>query len=142
MKTQQQAHREEQQRIKNLVLNYDLSNDNDHNDGEDGLSMDPHPQRIPNAKTIQGFEKRSSHRDLKVDRSGSNRSGFRARRLQLSDVDWYDHGSGTLLLASRHPKRKMADSWLALCASSSHHAGPDLQFAVPRAIDSSSDYSS
>lgn len=68
MKNQQQADREEQQRIKNLVLNYDLSNDNDSNDG---------------------LEKRSnSHRDSRIDKSNSNRSGFRARKLQLSDVDW------------------------------------------------------
>jgi regulator of nonsense transcripts 2 len=38
MKTQRQAHREEQQRIKNLVLNYDLSNDNDISDGE-GITL-------------------------------------------------------------------------------------------------------
>lgn len=34
MRTQQQAEREEQQRIKNLVLNYDLGDDNEPNDGE------------------------------------------------------------------------------------------------------------
>ncbi|KAL1964419.1 hypothetical protein VTN77DRAFT_6977 [Rasamsonia byssochlamydoides] len=67
MKTQQQADREEQQRIKNLVLNYDLSNDNEPTDG---------------------FEKRSSQRESRIDKSSSNRTGFRARRLQLSDVDW------------------------------------------------------
>lgn len=33
MRTQQQAERAEQQRIKNLVLNYDLRNDDDANDG-------------------------------------------------------------------------------------------------------------
>ncbi|KAL1984619.1 hypothetical protein VTN96DRAFT_8841 [Rasamsonia emersonii] len=67
MRNQQQADREEQQRIKNLVLNYDLSNDNESNDG---------------------FEKRSSQRESKIDKSASNRAGYRARRLQLSDVDW------------------------------------------------------
>jgi regulator of nonsense transcripts 2 len=36
MKNQQQAHREEQQRIKSLVLNYDLSNDTELSDGENG----------------------------------------------------------------------------------------------------------
>ncbi|QSS57182.1 nonsense-mediated mRNA decay protein [Histoplasma capsulatum var. duboisii H88] len=67
MKTQQQAEREEQQRIKNLVLNYDLRDDNESNDGP---------------------EKRS-HRDTRTaDKSSSNRSGFRSRKLQLSDVDW------------------------------------------------------
>ena len=37
MKTQQQAEREEQQRIKNLVLNYDLRNDTEQ-DGKDDFS--------------------------------------------------------------------------------------------------------
>lgn len=35
MRSQQQAEREEQQRIKNLVLNYDLRE----NDGEEGESL-------------------------------------------------------------------------------------------------------
>jgi regulator of nonsense transcripts 2 len=95
MKTQQQADREEQQRIKNLVLNYDLSTDNEPNDGEDNpSSLDPFLQRNPNwnlnTKSRKGFEKRSSQREPKLDKSSSNRTGFRARRLQLSDVDWYD----------------------------------------------------
>lgn len=95
MRNQQQADREEQQRIKNLVLNYDLSNDNESNDGEDDpSSLDPFSQRNPNVnpstKTRQGFEKRSSQRESKIDKSASNRAGYRARRLQLSDVDWYD----------------------------------------------------
>src|SRR5206468_1785073 len=38
MKTQQQAEREEQQRIKNLVLNYDLRDDSEQNDGEHDVS--------------------------------------------------------------------------------------------------------
>lgn len=38
MRSQQQAEREEQQRIKNLVLNYDLRE----NDGEEGKA--PFPQ--------------------------------------------------------------------------------------------------
>lgn len=88
MKNQQQADREEQQRIKNLVLNYDLSNDNDSNDGEADPS-DPFLQKNPNAKGRKGLEKRSnSHRDSRIDKLNSNRSGFRARKLQLSDVDW------------------------------------------------------
>lgn len=34
MRSQQQADREEQQRIKNLVLNYELTNDNEPSDGK------------------------------------------------------------------------------------------------------------
>lgn len=65
MKTQQQAEREEQQRIKNLVLNYDLRESED----QDGHEKPPyHPNRL--------------------EKSGKERSGQRVRRLQLSDVDW------------------------------------------------------
>ncbi|RYP38561.1 hypothetical protein DL767_002497 [Monosporascus sp. MG133] len=60
MRTQQQAEREEQQRIKNLVLNYDLRHE----------KQAYHPNRL--------------------DKSGKDRGGQRVRRLQLSDVDWYD----------------------------------------------------
>ncbi|KAM3076838.1 mRNA decay protein, variant 4 [Clarireedia jacksonii] len=66
MKSQQAAEREEQQRIKNLVLNYDL------NDGEDQ----------------DGLEKTAATTFSRLDKSGSNRSGQRSRKLQLSDVDW------------------------------------------------------
>ncbi|ATZ51505.1 Bcnmd2 [Botrytis cinerea B05.10] len=67
MKSQQAAEREEQQRIKNLVLNYDL------NDGEEQ----------------DGFDKNATTTFSRSDKSGSNRSGQRSRKLQLSDVDWY-----------------------------------------------------
>ncbi|ATZ51503.1 Bcnmd2 [Botrytis cinerea B05.10] len=66
MKSQQAAEREEQQRIKNLVLNYDL------NDGEEQ----------------DGFDKNATTTFSRSDKSGSNRSGQRSRKLQLSDVDW------------------------------------------------------
>lgn len=66
MKTQQQAEREEQQRIKNLVLNYDLRE-----------SEDP-----------DGHEKPPSYHPNRPDKSIKERSGQRVRRLQLSDVDW------------------------------------------------------
>jgi len=64
MKTQQQAEREEQQRIKSLVLNYDLR------DGEE----------------LDGLENKQTA--IRPDKSSNNRSGQRARKLQLSDVDW------------------------------------------------------
>ncbi|KAF3354464.1 hypothetical protein VDGD_00377 [Verticillium dahliae] len=67
MKNQQQVEREEQQRIKNLVLNYDLR-ENEEQDGTD---------------------KPSSHHHNRVER-GKERIGQRSRKLQLSDVDWYD----------------------------------------------------
>ncbi|PMD50285.1 MIF4G domain-containing protein [Hyaloscypha bicolor E] len=66
MKTQQAAEREEQQRIKNLVLNYDLR------DGEDQ----------------DGLEKAAGLNYTRPDKSVNNRSGQRARKLQLNDLDW------------------------------------------------------
>ncbi|KAK6219556.1 MIF4G domain-containing protein [Colletotrichum tabaci] len=75
MKTQQQAEREEQQRIKNLVLNYDLRENED----------------------PDGHEKPTSYHHNRPDR-GKDRGGQRVRKLQLSDVDWYEssikRGSG------------------------------------------------
>ncbi|PGG95614.1 hypothetical protein AJ79_09950 [Helicocarpus griseus UAMH5409] len=93
MKTQQQAEREEQQRIKNLVLNYDLRDDNEPSDGEFCPTYPPFVlEENPNTKgklRYKGPDKRP-HRDPRNnDKSSSNRSGFRSRKLQLSDVDWY-----------------------------------------------------
>ncbi|KZF23366.1 hypothetical protein L228DRAFT_209787 [Xylona heveae TC161] len=68
MKTQQQAEREEQQRIKNLVLNYDLGEDND---GDEKINT-------------------FSPSQYRFDKASNNRSTQRARKLQLSDVDWYE----------------------------------------------------
>jgi len=64
MRTQQEAERAEQQRIKNLVLNYDLTND----------QQDGHIDTL--------------HGGPRVDKSGSSRSKQRARKLQLGDIDW------------------------------------------------------
>lgn len=86
MKSQQAAEREEQQRIKNLVLNYDL------NDGEDqdGDSLLEPLLPNPNIHIYQpGLEKTATTTFSRLDKSGSNRSGQRSRKLQLSDVDWY-----------------------------------------------------
>jgi len=63
MKSQQAAEREEQQRIKNLVLNYDLREDDQH-DGPDHYNP-----------SLSRAEKGGRH-------------AARARRLNLSDVDW------------------------------------------------------
>lgn len=65
MKSQQQAEREEQQRIKNLVLNYDLQQ----------------------AEEPESQDKPTTFYHNRIDRSGKDR-GQRVRKLQLSDVDW------------------------------------------------------
>jgi regulator of nonsense transcripts 2 len=87
MKTQQAAEREEQQRIKNLVLNYDLR-EGDDLDGDPLLSPLP-PRRNIHAYNA-GLEKAAGVNYPRPDKSSNNRSGQRARKLQLSDVDWYD----------------------------------------------------
>jgi hypothetical protein len=86
MKSQQAAEREEQQRIKNLVLNYDL-NDGEDQDGD--FILEPLLPN-PNIHIYQpGLEKTATTTFSRLDKSGSNRSGQRSRKLQLSDVDWY-----------------------------------------------------
>ncbi len=94
MRTQQQAEREEQQRIKNLVLNLDLRDEQDA-DGDSQFHITP--QRNTNsteAKPRQGFEKQHGG-GQRHDKAGGNRSNQRARKLQLSDVDWYGDRSSS-----------------------------------------------
>ncbi|KAI9696778.1 MAG: hypothetical protein M1836_005140 [Candelina mexicana] len=88
MRSQQQAEREEQKRIKSLVMNYDLGDDNE-NDGEDEFHYIYQPNS--NTKGHKGLERQSASHAVQArsDRSNNNRRGHRARKLQLSDVDWY-----------------------------------------------------
>ncbi|KAI1409155.1 ARM repeat-containing protein [Hypoxylon sp. FL1857] len=87
MKTQQQAEREEQQRIKNLVLNYDLRESEDPDGDSQVTPLQPNTN-IHNS-THSGHEKSSYHPN-RSEKSSKERGGQRVRRLQLSDVDWYD----------------------------------------------------
>jgi regulator of nonsense transcripts 2 len=84
MRHQQQAEREEQQRIKNLVLNYDLGEDEDDgtNDGGSIFASERFMMLTLYAGEKHGFGGR-------YDRSGrGGRGGQRSRKLQMSDVDW------------------------------------------------------
>jgi hypothetical protein len=92
MKTQQAAEREEQQRIKNLVLNYDLHDaDTDANDGDTRIFLKTrHAHGGTGTHSLNAGIERPLGRP---DKSGNNRSGQRSRKLQLSDVDWYDSSS-------------------------------------------------
>ena len=123
MKNQKEAERAEQQRIKNLVLNYDLQDSNaDQTGTENSLYLNYFSQPNPNipfyspfinthdaiSQGLGGGEKHAaSHHQHNTslhqpstapnnanprpaDKSGTNRSGQRARKLQLSDVDWYE----------------------------------------------------
>ncbi|KAI1431578.1 MIF4G domain-containing protein [Xylaria sp. CBS 124048] len=89
MKNQQQAEREEKQRIKDLVLNYDLR-ENEDPDGDtllSALKSNPHVHRSNNA----GHEKFPTYHANRGEKTNKERGGQRYRRLQLSDVDWYAH---------------------------------------------------
>lgn len=117
MKNQKEAERAEQQRIKNLVLNYDLQGSTADQSGTDSeLYFDPfvHPNpnfpaiAIAHSSTSEGLggERHQHNASLQqatannanarpAEKSGSSRSGQRARKLQLSDVDWYDRRTGS-----------------------------------------------
>ncbi|KAI0175800.1 ARM repeat-containing protein [Hypoxylon sp. FL1284] len=87
LKTQQQAEREEQQRIKNLVLNYDLRESEDA-DG-DSYYVTPLAENTNIYEASSGHERPPSYYPNRPDKSTRERGGQRVRRLQLSDVDWY-----------------------------------------------------
>ena len=86
---QRQAAKEEQQRIKNLVLNYDLRENEEHDGEEHLIPLNPN---INIHHLSAGNDKAPSHHHLnRLDpRSGKDR-GQRVRKLQLSDVDWYEN---------------------------------------------------
>jgi hypothetical protein len=115
MKTQQAAEREEQQRIKSLVLNYDLMDKDDGADGEFPLTPWSPVKKIPgyggigtgdlknglSNMTIAGLEGKEERRYTHGhrhggDKSANTRAAGRSRKLQLSDVDWYDGPSTTV----------------------------------------------
>lgn len=87
MKTQQQAEREEQQRIKNLVLNYDRLHEADDQDGD--TLLQPIMRNANIHRLNAGLDKLANVSHNRQDKSGNSRSGQRSRKLQLSDVDWY-----------------------------------------------------
>ena len=93
MKSQQAAEREEQQRIKNLVLNYDMREENEHDGEAHGFPTHPFSnlppvEKNPNTKGHRLGPERFSASHPRSER-GSGRNAHRARKLQLSDVDWY-----------------------------------------------------
>lgn len=113
MKNQQEAEKEEHQRIKNLVLNYDLRESEDH-DGEAHLtSLKPNSNIYISSFT--GHEKSNSHHHNRLDnRSSKERGGQRVRKLQLSDVDWYGNSpkdqppDEPVSVKARHPQVRQA----------------------------------
>ena len=111
MKSQQEAERAEQQRIKNLVLNYDLSQDSADQDGTTNFNyffnaqtnlLSPFVQsQVSRPKAYKHISKGSG--DSKPHNAslhsssagnaarGGTRGAQRSRKLQLSDVDWYEN---------------------------------------------------
>ncbi|KAF2503158.1 ARM repeat-containing protein [Lophium mytilinum] len=119
MKSKQQAEREEQQRIKNLVLNYDLrGTDENENDGDTQLFhlLQPNYNR-KHTETSSGLEKQHNpYIQPRIDKAGNNRSNQRARKLQLSDVEWYGNKRSSsqtplsTLSQPSLPRKKIAES--------------------------------
>ncbi|KAJ5576275.1 hypothetical protein N7535_003201 [Penicillium sp. DV-2018c] len=89
MRTQQQADREEQQRIKNLVLNYEASTEPEPAESEQFPLMNLNRRNIKLRQSPQqGPQEKRAPTNQRMDKSGANRSAFRSRKLQLSDVNW------------------------------------------------------
>ncbi|KAJ5518784.1 suppressor 2 [Penicillium expansum] len=86
MRSQQQADREEQQRIKNLVLNYEASTEPEPTESEQYplVNRKNFELRYPKAAT----QEKRTPTGQRMDKAGANRSAFRSRKLQLSDVNW------------------------------------------------------
>ncbi len=134
MRMQQETERAEQQRIKKLVLNYDMRDDNDA-DGDTSFIyiLQPnlnHRYRTINAETLdteglQTLEKpypqnqhytappsaatTNSATTQSQPRGGTSRRQ-QTKKLQLSDVDWYGSASNTI---SPTPDDKPSD-WPSL----------------------------
>lgn len=95
MKSQQAAEREEQQRIKTLVLNYDLHDDDQH-DGTETIFLAPIVQpKLDSRKKFAKCITTTGYDHVPQTLSRAERTGRapRARRLNLSDVDWYGRRS-------------------------------------------------
>jgi regulator of nonsense transcripts 2 len=90
MRNKQQADKEEQQRIKSLVLNYNEARDDGEETGDLPFHYTPPPN--PNKKRTETSEvldkTPNPYAQPRLDKAGHNRSNQRARKLQLSDVNW------------------------------------------------------
>ncbi|ETS83142.1 hypothetical protein PFICI_05018 [Pestalotiopsis fici W106-1] len=100
MKTQQQAEREEQQRIKNLVLNYDLRESEDP-DGDTTTTPLIKNSNIHN-RMKAGPEKTTTYHINRPEKQGKDRGGQRVRRLEMNDLDWYGNTRDNNQQAASH----------------------------------------
>jgi len=88
MRSQQQADREEQQRIKNLVLNYEASNEPEPAESENYPLENENRKNFPLRNHKAATQEKRTPTNQRMDKAGANRSAFRSRKLQLSDVNW------------------------------------------------------
>ncbi|KAJ5482486.1 Nonsense-mediated mRNA decay factor (Upf2) [Penicillium sp. IBT 31633x] len=86
MRSQQQADREEQQRIKSLVLNYEASTEPEPTESEQYPLINRKNFQLRNRKA--DTQEKRTPMSQRMDKAGANRSAFRSRKLQLSDVNW------------------------------------------------------
>ena len=80
MRTQQEAERAEQQRIKNLVLNYDLM------DEQDGELPSFHYVHMNDGKRTQVIGKGSLNRALRNGNRGGDRDGSRSQHMTAGNM--------------------------------------------------------
>lgn len=83
MKNRQEAEREEQQRIKNLVLNYDLHDDDSQNDGTDLLG----PVIVQNPIFKTSYAKGSHTRSRPAQFVSQSRREIRTSRPPRAQVE-------------------------------------------------------
>ncbi|MBE3048485.1 hypothetical protein IMZ48_39480, partial [Candidatus Bathyarchaeota archaeon] len=84
MRNQQQAEREEQQRIKNLVLNYEIRESEDQDGWEPSLRF----VKVMDANGLTDGVDRPANFHYNRKAGPKDRGGQRVRKLQLSDVEW------------------------------------------------------
>lgn len=128
MKNQQQAEREEQQRIKNLVLNLDLR-ETEETDGD--TNSNP---LLPNANLIHtthtpGHDKTSVYHLNRPEKTTKERGGQRVRRLQMNDLDWYDNTQGQ---NQNRPGIASTATGLAPCDASAGMPSPSIPVDTSR----------
>lgn len=102
MRNKQQADKEEQQRIKSLVLNYNEAREDVDDTGDSPFPYTLHPNtNRKRTETREGLDKTPNpYAQPRLDKAGANARNQRARKLQLSDVNWYgthssSHQSGS-----------------------------------------------
>ena len=85
MKTQQEAEREEQQRIKNLVLNYERMEDQNDSDSECNTKLLLYTYANI---TISTAERNGLLAPYRYEKNARNTQRTASKKLTLQDVNW------------------------------------------------------